>query len=113
MDHGSHRSFVDAESERDGTNQHSHLIRHPAFLILAPLIGLHLRVIRNRLDSFVGKEIDCFEPEKVLATGAIQLATLDLKKGKATLRVELVGTNAKSVGLRYMAGLDCIVLKKK
>jgi hypothetical protein len=61
----------------------------------------------------IGKEIDCFEPEKVLATGAIQLATLDLKKGKATLRLELVGTSAKSVGLRYMAGLDCIVLKKK
>jgi D-arabinan exo alpha-(1,3)/(1,5)-arabinofuranosidase (non-reducing end) len=61
----------------------------------------------------IGKEIDCFEPEKVVAMGAIELGTVELKKGKAMLRLELVGTNEKSVGLKYMAGLDCVVLKKK
>jgi hypothetical protein len=61
----------------------------------------------------IGKEIDCFEPEKVVATGAIELPTVELKKGKATLRLEVVGANEKSVGLKYMAGLDCVVLKRK
>ena len=43
---------------------------------------------------------------------SIELGTVELKKGKATLRVEVAGTNDKSVGLRYMWGLDCVVLKK-
>ncbi len=59
----------------------------------------------------LGKPIDCFEPEKVLATGAIDLGAAELKKGQAVLRVEVVGTNEKSVGLRTMWGLDCVVLK--
>lgn len=61
----------------------------------------------------IGKEIDCFEVNKVLATGPISLGEVNLKKGGARLRLEVVGTHANSVGLRYMAGLDCIVLKKK
>jgi hypothetical protein len=61
----------------------------------------------------IGKEIDCYEPEKVVATGPIELATVKLNKGKATLRLEVVGTNPKSVGARHMAGLDCVVLKNK
>lgn len=59
----------------------------------------------------LGKPIDCFEPEKVVATGPLDLGTVELKGGKAVLRVEVVGTNEKSVGLRYMWGLDCAVLK--
>jgi hypothetical protein len=59
----------------------------------------------------LGKPIDGFEPEKVLATGPVELGTADLKKGNAVLRVEVTGTNEKSVGLRYMWGLDCVVLK--
>ncbi len=59
----------------------------------------------------LGKPIDCFEPDRVVRTGAIDLGVAELKKGKATLRVEVVGTNEKSVGLRYMWGLDCVVLK--
>ena len=59
----------------------------------------------------IGKPLDCFEANRVVATGAIDLGEVDLKKGAATMRVEVVGTNEKSVGLRYMWGLDCVVLK--
>ena len=41
----------------------------------------------------------------------MDLGAVDLKKGPHTLRVEVVGTNPKSDGLRYMWGLDCVVLK--
>jgi hypothetical protein len=59
----------------------------------------------------LGKPIDLFNADKVVSTGAIDLGTAELKKGDATLRVGVVGSNAKSVGLRYMWGLDCVVLK--
>jgi hypothetical protein len=55
--------------------------------------------------------IDCFYPDSVVATGPIDLGVVTLKPGTATLRVEAVGTNPKSDGLRYMWGLDCVVLK--
>ena len=47
----------------------------------------------------------------MLATGPVELGTVDLKKGDAVLRLEMTGTNEKSVGVRYMFGLDCVVLK--
>jgi hypothetical protein len=59
----------------------------------------------------IGKPIDCFEPNRVISTGALDLGEVELKKGKATMRVEVVGTNEMSVGSRYMWGLDCVVLK--
>jgi hypothetical protein len=59
----------------------------------------------------LGKPIDCFHPDAVVSTGPVDLGTVHLKQGAATLRVELVGTNPNSDGLRYMAGLDCVVLK--
>jgi hypothetical protein len=59
----------------------------------------------------IGKPFDGFHPDKVLNTDAIELVTTELKKGAAKLRVEVVGTNEKSVGLRYMWGLDCVLLK--
>jgi hypothetical protein len=61
----------------------------------------------------LGETIDCFEPDRVVSTGAVDLGEVELKKGKSTMRVEVVGTNEKSVGLRYMWGLDCVVLKSK
>jgi hypothetical protein len=61
----------------------------------------------------LGKPIDCFEPNRVVRAGAIDLWEMELKKGKVTMRVEVVGTNEKSVGLRYMWGLDCVVLKRQ
>ena len=59
----------------------------------------------------LGKPIDGFHPDSVVATGAIDLGVVELKPGVATLRVEVVGTNLKSDGLRYMWGLDCVVLQ--
>jgi hypothetical protein len=69
-------------------------------------------IVQASLDGAkLGKPIDCFEPDKVLATGPIDLGAVELKKGQAVLRLEVTGTNEKSVGLRYMFGLDCVVLK--
>jgi hypothetical protein len=69
-------------------------------------------IVQFHLDSKpLGKPIDCFHPDGVVATGAIDLGVVDLKPGKATLCVEAAGTNPKSDGLRYMWGLDCVVLK--
>jgi D-arabinan exo alpha-(1,3)/(1,5)-arabinofuranosidase (non-reducing end) len=69
-------------------------------------------IVRFNLDGKpLGKAIDCFHPNNVVSTGAIDLGTVDLKKGTSELRVGVVGTNPKSDGLRYMWGLDCVVLK--
>jgi hypothetical protein len=69
-------------------------------------------IVQFRLDGKeLGKPIDGFEPEKVLRTGPLSLGTVELKKGSATLRVEVTGSNLRSVGLRTMWGLDCLVLK--
>ena len=51
------------------------------------------------------------EANRVVSTGPVELGTAELKKGSAKLRVEVVGTNAKSVGLRYMWGLDFVKLQ--
>ncbi len=59
----------------------------------------------------LGPQVDGFHADSVVASGAIDLGTVDLQKGTATLRVEVVGTNPKADGLRYMWGLDCVVLK--
>jgi hypothetical protein len=59
----------------------------------------------------VGKPIDCFHAPEVVATGPIDLGTVTLPRGKTTLRGEVMGTNPRSVGLRTMWGLDCVVLK--
>jgi hypothetical protein len=69
-------------------------------------------IVQFHLDGKpVGRPIDCFHADNVVATGPIDLGAVDLKKGTATLRFEVVGTNPKSDGLRYMWGLDCVVLK--
>jgi Protein of unknown function (DUF2961) len=59
----------------------------------------------------LGPKLDCYHANGVVVTGAIPLGTVELQKGTATLRVQVVGTNPKSDGLRYMWGLDCVVLK--
>ncbi len=74
-------------------------------------------IVQFHLDGKpLGKTIDCFHADTVVSTGGIDLGTVDLtkgdlKQGTARLRVEVVGTNPKSDGLRYMWGLDCVVLK--
>jgi hypothetical protein len=58
----------------------------------------------------VGPQIDCFN-DKVVSAGPFELGTTVLKKGRNTLRVEVVGTNPKSKGSRFLCGLDCFVLR--
>jgi hypothetical protein len=55
--------------------------------------------------------IDCFLAENVVNSGALDLGLVHLEKGPATVRVEVVGTNPRSTGRRFMWGVDCFVLK--
>jgi hypothetical protein len=59
----------------------------------------------------LGAPIDGYHSPEVVNTGAIELGTVDLNRGGARLRVEVVGTNDRSVGPRYLWGLDCVVLQ--
>jgi len=69
-------------------------------------------IIQFHLDGKqLGRPLDGYHSPQVISAGAVNLGTVALKKGTATLRVEVVGTNDKTVGLRYMWGLDCVVLK--
>jgi hypothetical protein len=69
-------------------------------------------VVQFHLDGKpLGKPIDGYNSPAVVNTGPIDLGEAELKKGPAKLRVEVVGTNEKSVGLRYMWGLDCVLLR--
>jgi serine/threonine-protein kinase len=78
------------------------------YLTKAPDYG----IVQFSLDGqALGKPIDCFNALNVVSTGPIDLGVIVLKKGTATLRGEVVGTNAKSVGLHYSWGLDCLMLK--
>lgn len=57
-----------------------------------------------------GEPIDLYNPD-VVATPEIDLGEFDLAAGQNTLGIEIVGTNEKSIGDRYMCGLDYIKLK--
>jgi len=56
-----------------------------------------------------GKDYDAYAAQAV-ASGPIELGTLEPVDGKLTLRVEVVGTNPASRGAHYFFGLDCVVL---
>jgi len=56
----------------------------------------------------VGSPIDGYDPE-VVPTKRIELGQVDVKKGKARLKMEVIGKNTRSTG--FMAGLDCVVLE--
>ncbi|NLC58461.1 MAG: DUF2961 domain-containing protein [Armatimonadetes bacterium] len=58
----------------------------------------------------IGQPYDAFN-DGVIPTGPVSLGIVELAPGEATLRVEVIGKNEKSVGL--MAGLDAVVLKKQ
>ncbi len=60
MNHRAHGRLVDAQSKRDCADQHSHLVRHPALLILPAHRRFHLRVIRNRPETFFLQALNCF-----------------------------------------------------
>src|SRR5262249_19530331 len=87
---------------------HSGKYQVVAYLTKAPDYG----IVQFFLDGQpAGEPIDGFHANDVVATGPIHLGVRQLKSGIARLRVEAVGANAKSVGLRYMWGLDGILLK--
>lgn len=57
-----------------------------------------------------GGPIDLYN-QTVVGTGEMDLGEFDLKAGQNTLTLEMIGTNEKSTGQRYMAGLDYILVK--
>lgn len=57
-----------------------------------------------------GKPIDFFN-QGVVPTNEIDLGTFDLKQGENTLTVKVIGANPKATGVRYMFGLDYLLLK--
>ncbi len=57
-----------------------------------------------------GGPIDLYN-QTVVGTGEMDLGEFELKAGQNTLTLEMIGTNEKSTGQRYMAGLDYILVK--
>jgi hypothetical protein len=81
--------------------------RITVYLTKAPEHGI-VRFSINGLP--LGDQIDLYHPDKV--NGAFELGTIPGSiTYPAVLRVEVVGTNAKSTGIRYGWGLDCIVCR--
>jgi len=67
-------------------------------------------IVRFTLDGQSGKDVDMWS-EKPIASGPIDLGVVQVQKGDAILRAEVVGTNPRSTGAHYYFGLDCAVLK--
>ena len=68
-------------------------------------------IVRFSVDGEPAKEVDLWSQDPI-ASGPIDLGVFDLKAGACVLRVETVGTNAKSTGAKFYFGLDCVVLGK-
>lgn len=58
----------------------------------------------------IGEPYDAFN-DGVVPSGPVSLGSMALPAGRATLRIEVIGKNEKSIGL--MAGLDAVVLRKQ
>ncbi len=56
----------------------------------------------------IGNELDLFS-DNVVATGAINLATINLTKGTHELKIEIMGSNEKAKKA-YMCGIDYLLL---
>ena len=54
VNHGTHGGFVDPESERDGSHQDAHFVRHPALLVALAHPSIHLGMVRDGRDAFFG-----------------------------------------------------------
>src|SRR5579871_1711774 len=61
--------------------------------------------------KLLAKPIDLCLPGSQPSVGPIDLGVVNLKKGTAILRLEVVGANSESKGYRYAWGLDCLVLQ--
>lgn len=57
----------------------------------------------------VEKAFDGYAPD-VTPSGGIDLGVFESQEGQYVLRAEIVGANSKSVGMKYLFGLDCILL---
>ena len=55
---GADSSLVDAQAKRNGADQHADFIRHPALLVTAASVGVHLAVIGDGGNSLLGQKID-------------------------------------------------------
>jgi serine/threonine protein kinase len=62
-------------------------------------------------DKPVGQPFDGYIADKVVNAAPIDLGVVEVRKNYLTLRIDTVGTNPKSIGARYMWGLDCVVLQ--
>jgi len=60
----------------------------------------------------LGAPIDLYNSPEVVATGVLNLGTLELTAGKHKFTIEIVGANDKAVKA-YMAGLDYVKLEKE
>jgi hypothetical protein len=58
----------------------------------------------------LGQPFDGYLADTVINAEPLDLGIVELKKGAATLRITVVGTNPKSIGARHMWGIDRIVL---
>jgi antitoxin component YwqK of YwqJK toxin-antitoxin module len=58
----------------------------------------------------MGDPVDCFVAGKVVRTDPISLGEAQIVKGQVTLKMQLVGTNPKSIGVRNLFALDYIRL---
>lgn len=93
------------------------MYRVAAYLVAAPGQG----IVQISLDGKPrGLPFDGFRPGAEPRSSAIlettppslnvNLGTIDLRKGTATLRIEVVGKNEAASGFSW--GLDCVVLRR-
>ena len=57
VDHQPHVRLVDPHAERDGCGDDVHLVAYEAFLVPTTRHGIHPRVVRQSLESFVSKPV--------------------------------------------------------
>ena len=60
----------------------------------------------------VANDFDGYAPN-VMPSGPINLGVFTSQDGQFTLHVEVTGANSKSVGIKYLFGLDCITLTEQ
>lgn len=66
-------------------------------------------IVRVSVNGKVAREFDGYS-EKVLPTGPLDLSVFEPRDGAFVLRTEVIGTSPNAIGIKYVIGLDCIVL---
>ncbi len=62
-------------------------------------------------DEKLGKPIDLFNPDTVIATEELDLGSAKLSAGEHVVTVEIIGTNPEAIA-SYMVGIDYLKLKQ-